>query len=663
MRRRTERVAAGVLALAVVLAASGAAADAPSDAPADPTSDIVVQGQAGRLTTPFETRHALDARAIDAIAANSVDEIVRRLPSLAVPVNSRGEAIAVLRGAAERQVAVFYDGAAINVPWDNRLDLSLLPAALVGSARVAVAPLAPLYGVNALGAVSFSPREPDGTVARGLIGSGRLREVQAIAPLVSGDTSLVVGGGASARRGEPLSHAERLPYSQPAEGLRTNTDRDLASVFARLATERAGRTLSLTAFHVDAGKGIAPEGDRASGARFWRYPTVRHTLISANAGLALTPDTSLMLVGWHQRFDQVIDSYTTASYDRRDAQEANRDRTWGARALLSQAAGEAVRLTVSGNVLDSVHDQRDIAFTGGAAPAILPGYLRYRQRNWALGGDAAVMLTPRLTAEAGGGYDRVDYLVTGDKPAIPAVGGWTGRAALAWEMPSGWRLRAALGRKIRAATMRELFGQALNRFLLNPDLQPERIVSAEMAAEWRGRDAEVFVVAFGQDLDGTIDQRNVGRLRQRINLTGSTVKGVEAGGAWRPAPGWSLGGNATFSRVRRKGAAPGTLNRLAERPSVLSRGYGGYTADGGFNALAEVLYTGRAYSADANGVLVALPRSTAVNLRVGQRVAVAGRAIELFARADNIGDALVLPQLGLPAPGRTLRIGLAVGNF
>ncbi len=661
MRKRTDRAVAGVSALAVALIASGAAAEASVDAPADPTTDIVVQGQGGTLTTPFETRHVLDARAIDAIAANSVDEIVRRLPSLAVPVNSRGEAIAVLRGAAERQVAVFYDGAAINVPWDNRLDLSLLPAALVGSARVAVAPLAPLYGVNALGAVGFSPREPDGVVARGLIGSGRLREVQGIAPLLSGDTALTVGGSASARRGEPLSHAARLPYAQPGDDLRTNTDRDLASVFARLAAGGAGRTLSLTAFHVDASKGIAPESDRASGARFWRYPTVRHTLMSANAGLALTPDTSLMLVGWHQRFDQVIDSYTSASYDRRDAQEAGRDRTWGARALLTHAVGEAVRMTVSTNVLDSVHDQRDIAFTGGALPAVLPGYLRYRQRNWALGGDVAVMLTPRLTAEAGGGYDRVDYLDTGDKPALPAVGGWTGRTSLAWEMPSGWRLRAAVGRKIRAPTMRELFGQALNRFLLNPDLKPERIVSAEIAAEWRGRDAELFVVGFGQDLDGTIDQRNVGRLRQRINLKGSTVKGIEAGGEWRPAPGWSLGGNATFTRVRRKGGAPGTLNRLAERPAVLSRAYGGYTA-AGFNALVEAQYTGRAYSADVNGVLVALPRSTAVNLRLGQRVAVAQRGVELFVRADNIADALIMPQLGLPAPGRTMRIGLAIGG-
>ena len=109
----------------------------------DPTGDIVVALPSDPRALPLETRHGLDARAIDQIAANTGDEIVRRLPSTYVPVNSRREAIAFVRNAAERQVALFYDGAAINVPWDNRLDLSLFPAALAGSAQVAAAPLAP----------------------------------------------------------------------------------------------------------------------------------------------------------------------------------------------------------------------------------------------------------------------------------------------------------------------------------------------------------------------------------------------------------------------------------------------------------------------------------------------------------------------------------------
>jgi iron complex outermembrane receptor protein len=644
--------------LAVLLVSAPSAAQA--EAQADPTADILVRGRAASLAVPFETRHALDARDIAPIGAGSADEIVRRLPSLYVPTNSRGEAIAFLRSAADRQIALFYDGAAINVPWDNRLDLSLVPSALIGSARMAAAPLAPLYGANALGAVSFSPLEPDSIAGRSFVGSGGIRDVQGVVPFSLGNSRLTVGGSHAVRHGDPLSDNASLPFSQPGETLRTNTDRDLSSVFARLGTTDAGNTLSLTAFHVWGSKGIAPESDRASGARFWRYPNVEHTLVSANAGLVLGDRTALAVVGWYQRFNQTIDSFTDVTYRRRDGQEANRDRTVGARALLTRSLGD-IRVTGSINMLDSVHHQRDVAYTGGAAPTALPAFIEYHQRNWSFGGDVSAAPIPSLIAEVGLGYDRVAYLDTGDKPGVDAANGWTGRVALAWEAGSGWRLRAAAGRKIRAATMRELFGQALNRFLLNPDLQPERIVSGELAAERRGHAVDIFMVGFAQDLDGTIDQRNVGRLRQRINLKGSTVRGVEAGGEWRLAAGWAMGGSVTASRVRRKGAAAGTLNRLAEKPSLLARLYGTYAAPSGFSALVETQHVGRAYSADANGVLVPLRRSTSFNLRISQRVPVKSSAVELFARVDNLGDTLVLPQIGLPAAGRSIRVGLSVG--
>jgi iron complex outermembrane receptor protein len=58
---------------------------------------------------------------------------------------------------------------------------------------------------------------------------------------------------------------------------------------------------------------------------------------------------------------------------------------------------------------------------------------------------------------------------------------------------------------------------------------------------------------------------------------------------------------------------------------------------------------------------VPLPRSLVLNLRLGYRVAVAGdRTLEIFGRVDNVTDELVVPQLGLPDPGRSLRGGLKV---
>lgn len=625
----------------------------------DPTGDIVVALPQVRAPLPFETRNNLEAHEIDLIAAQSADEVLRRLPSLYVPTNSRGESIAFVRGAAERQVAIFYDGAAINVPWDNRLDLSMVPSALIGSAQVAAAPLAPLYGVNALGAVSFTAKRPGGPSVRGMLGSAGMREVEAVAPFVSGETEFLVGGSYASRDGDTLSEDADLPYSQPGER-RTNTDRELTSVFGRIGTKLGDHRLSLTAFHVDADKGIAPESHVPSGARYWRYQPLQHTLISGDAMFALGETTALDLIGWYQRFNQTIDSYTNVNYTTRNAQEANRDRTVGGRMMVTQQLG-ATRIVASANMLESKHDQRDLTFTNGAPPATLPAFIHYKQRNLSFGLDASSALTDQLSGEIGFGYDRVYYVDTGDKPDIADAKGWTGRVGLAYTPADQWRLRASLGRKIRSPTMRELFGQALNRFLLNPDLQPERIISAELGAEWKTDDAGVAVVGFLQDLDGTIDQRTIGRLRQRINLPGSEVLGVEVTAFWHPAPEWSLGGSGTYARTRRKEVAAGQTDKLAEKPDLLGRLYGEYDGASGFGALAEVMYTGRAYSADANGVLVALPKSTSVNLRASQKITFGWAQASVFVRGDNLFDAWIVPQLGLPAPGRSVRVGIAFG--
>ena len=128
------------------------------DDPAISETIIVVGQRPDSEAASFETRHALNAEEVANAAALTVDDLLRDLPSVHVPTNSRGETIAFVRNAAERQVAIYYDGAAINVPWDNRLDLSLVPAALIGTVQSAAGPLAPHYGVNALGAVSFAPR-------------------------------------------------------------------------------------------------------------------------------------------------------------------------------------------------------------------------------------------------------------------------------------------------------------------------------------------------------------------------------------------------------------------------------------------------------------------------------------------------------------------------
>ena len=56
-----------------------------------------------------------------------------------------------------------------------------------------------------------------------------------------------------------------------------------------------------------------------------------------------------------------------------------------------------------------------------------------------------------------------------------------------------------------------------------------------------------------------------------------------------------------------------------------------------------------------------LERSTSVNWRAGYGFEAAGAKAELFLHVDNLTDTLVEPQVGLPAPGRAIRVGFRIG--
>jgi hypothetical protein len=77
----------------------------------------------------------------------------------------------------------------------------------------------------------------------------------------------------------------------------------------------------------------------------------------------------------------------------------------------------------------------------------------------------------------------------------------------------------------------------------------------------------------------------------------------------------------------------------------------------------EIAYVGPAYDLNEDGSLARLPSSTSLNLRAFLELdgPYEGGALTLFAALDNANDELVLPQLGLPAPGRTWRLGIRVG--
>ncbi len=627
--------------------------------------EVVVGGGAASEPAAPSTLQRIPLAQIDQLDAPSVAEVARLVPAAHVQTNSRGETLVYLRGAGERQVALFFDGALLNVPWDNRVDLSLLPANVVGGITVAKGVPSVLWGANVLGgAVNM--------VSRGLGGEGTFTEVtaqggsqafgQATAAHLGRRGPLSWAGAAGLARSDGFAVPDDpgeagLLYSQVSERVRTNTDYRLANGFGRLAYDFSPRArLGVSVLHVDGEKGIAPEGHldpAVDRVRFWRYPEWRMSLLVLNGEAGLGPASRLRGAIWGSRFAQQIAAYAGADYEQLDSRQDDDDLTAGGRAVLEHAF-VPVTLRLGLNALASTHRQQDAGYDAGQ-PSADPR-LTYRQRLGSLGLEAEATPLRPLTLTAGASLDALSTPETGDKPPRDPLWDYGLTAGAVYRLSEAWTLNASAGRKTRFPTLRELFGEALQRFALNPGLRPESSLLAEVGARHRSEALSGEATLFVNRTDDTIDQERLedGR-RRRVNLGGSRTVGIEVAGAAYPLPRIRLDGHLTVMDVRGFDEDSRAV-RLSEKPEALGRLAASYSPGRGPTATAEAVYTGVAYSPDGDG-FARLDPSLTLNLRAGYRLTAGGVSAEVFARVNNLTDAVVLPQLGLPGPGRELQAG------
>lgn len=607
--------------------------------------------------------------------ATSVADIVHLVPAAHLTTNSRGETLVYLRDAGERQVAVFFDGALLNVPWDNRVDLSLVPGAMIAGVTVAKGVPPVEYGANVIGgAVNLTSRAPElrrRTEVEALAGSAGRRHITAAHVNRAGPALWEVSLGHARADGWPLPGGVELPFGQADPNLRTNTDHRITNVFLRGAYDLDRRNqLGLSVLLVDAEKGVAPQGHldpRAARVRYWRYPVWRNGVAILSGEGVVDGGTLWKAAAWVNGFTQQIDSYTSDAYDAFDSREEGDDLTFGSRVVLRRALGRGA-IKFAANGFTSTHWQRETDLLPSGEPDGPPGpVLVFRQHVVSAGVEYETYPAPGATLTFGAGVDAMIPVRTGDKPDMDPFVDYTVTAGATRELGGGAFLRAAIGRKTRFPTMRELFGEALNRFLINPDLEPESSLLGELGLGIRGPRLSAEMIPFVMLTSNTIDQRNVSvpgephPRRQRINLPGSRVVGIELAWSARPAVAIQLDGHATLIRprpVRETGTEPAFLQ---EKPEALARVGARYRPPSGFQAGVEAVYTGTAYSLDEDNTFVALPTSLVLNVRVGQTIELSGgRRVEVFGRADNVTDEVVVPQLGLPGPGRLLAAGVSL---
>jgi iron complex outermembrane recepter protein len=604
----------------------------------------------------------------DAFAAS---DVFRLIPAAHVQTNSRGETLLYMRNAGERQVAVYFDGALLNVPWDNRVDVGLLPVSIVNGLTIAKGVPSLLYGANTIGGVvNLTSRRLEasgrfteitsqlGTPARGRIHATHLQR--------RGRWSAVASVGYGASEGAPLPSGAKLPFGQEDDRLRTNSAFGLANGFGRVEVRLSDRArIGASVLHFQGNKEVPPEGHldpAVSSVRYWKYPAWHHTLFLINGRTTLDRGGSTVLQGalWTALFGQTIDQYGSSAFRNVIYTQSDTDRTAGMRLILSRMAGRGqVRAAV--NALTSIHDQGDHSLTSGMSLD-----RTFRQHVLSTGAEYEVDATADLAVVLGLNIDAIAAPETGDQPGrdTQAAPGWSVGAT--WDMPGRWRLKSLAGSRTRFPTMRELFDTALGRFVLNPDLEPERSLIGELGIDFMSEQLSGEIMAFGSSTSGSIDQTVVEvdgiRRRQRVNLQGSRLIGVEVVGRARPLSQLGVDAHATWTYGRGFDDETGRYERqLAEKPVLLGHLTTAWSPRPGLSLVLEADLFGHAHSLNENNQMEQLRGAVMLHPRVSRLVRMPTERIlyaEVFARADNVTDALFVQQLGLPAPGRAFQAGI-----
>jgi iron complex outermembrane receptor protein len=538
-----------------------------------------------------------------------------------------------------------------------------------------------LYGPNVLGGVIDLNvgRDVEGVGGAGSRSSeawlgtgvdeygGRALSAGGAMPLRAGGTrSLVLraGGGYRQHDGFRVTDAANDPTAD--DDLRTNSDLRHVDGFASLRWQGpAGRQIGLTATGYHAERGVPPEL-HVQEPRLWRYPDQSRVLavLFAGTGIVGTPAGTGSLEATVSYADghTEIESFTDRAYTTLDARELGDERVVTGRlvAAHSTVAGGEVRAALTGG---EVYYEETL---GDQPPS------DYRQRLWSAATEAQWPVLSRGVLSGGVAYDLATTPETGGKPSLGRLDAWGWRVGATARATDALRFHASVSRRSRFPALRELYSGALDRFQPNPNLRPERLTAAELGATLAAGDARVAMqgVVFHHRLADAVVRTTVPdtRLFVRVNRDEIRSSGAELLVTWASSPvalrPMSLTGDLLAQHVRVRDRLAAAERRPEHQPEVRGSLELGVPLPLALRGTAAARYTGTQYCVHPDaGTQVELAAQTKGDVGV-ERSWVVGRGAGLFktVRAlvalDNVTDATVYDQCGLPQPGRTLRLGL-----
>ena len=500
-----------------------------------------------------------------------------------------------------------------------------------------------------------------GTVARSLESAGGQWLVQG-------------GGGFRDRPGVSIPGSDSGISGDPAlltanGDLRLNSDVRHKDAFLSVRYQGdEGGWMSLTSSGFDVERGVPPEIHEAD-PRLWRYPDQRRVITAFSGG------TGRKETGWGTGDLEAslgldfgsfrIQQFDAPTFDNVIEEEEGEDRTVTLRVLTAHSLGERGDVRTALTYGDMSHTERLTS----------TGVRDFRQRLWSLGSELEWRFDDLPGWESlgsthlnmGVSVDGADTPESGGNPPLGRLGDWGARLGVSSLVGGGSvLLHGGISRRARFPSLRELYSDALGRFLPNPDLVPEVLTGMELGMTWDLQGVNIQVVGFRQVLSDAIvrigAQTPEGPKRQRTNRDRIRSTGLElvASGGWGAV---QYSGDLTLQQAWQKEEGTGLRSRPEYEPVVAGSLDVAAPVPGELSLSGGYRFVGRQFCLNADSASMdKLRRTHRFDLRLRRLFSLEGRSalgnVDAIVSVTNLTDSAIFDQCGLPQPGRTFRVQL-----
>ncbi len=598
--------------------------------------------------------------------AVNMEDLNAIIPGGFIQTNSRGESLLYLRGAGERSIALFFDGMYFNVPWDNRVDLSMIPTDIIGNLKISSGANSVLYGANVMGgAVNITTTERDQEGIGGNVGLqlGEGGRKYSSVKLEGKDGKFNYIGNLSFLTRDGLKTPEDDSFDfnlNKTQTLITNSYSDRITAYLRGEYEidddnRIGASYN----HIDGQQGAIPENyPEGITNRFWKYPEWLRSIATLNGEFKLSEIISVKSAVWIDKFDQTIEDYKTVDFRDMNEKQFDEDITTGLRLNFSFDLSDYDKLNFAINGFNTTHTEEINDLQGTSLVN------EYSQMTSSFGLEYKRFLGDWVLT-VGSSYDRFDINKAGvfteaEGNSFDDIAGVLGAT---YRVNESTDLFINFGKKSRFPTLRESYSAALGKFVINPDLKPETGLLSEIGIDYSGTDIDATLSIFANNYSDLITRETVPGdslyRKQRVNLDKASIVGAEVLLKYYVTNDFDLTGHFTF--MNSKGTVDGIEQNLEYRPEIIAFLQADWRVYGGLDFLAEVDLMGNQFGiSDFIGGLVPIEATTLFNLRLSYKTVYNKNLYTVFIRANNILDQVRLDKIAIVSPGRMIYGGVNV---